>query len=124
MAALSRTGFSLWGFDFFLFGTGHRLKPVLPRRQGIPIGRGPKLSDALRSDLHASSHFFTRFYLAEAERPVQRLDGFLHAARFHQEGNVVRRGTLRDGDHVNPFVTHGAEDAAGNSGSSSHVFSY
>src|ERR1700719_767238 len=72
--------------------------PVLLRRRGIPNLQGPNLSDTLRCDLHAGAQFFARLYLAEAERPVQRLDGFLHATRFHEEGNVVFRGALRDGD--------------------------
>src|SRR5882757_2273411 len=55
------------------------------------------VSSVLRGDLRAGTHLFARFRLAEAERPVQRLDGFLHAARFHQEGDVVLRGTLSNG---------------------------
>src|SRR6267143_7110891 len=80
-------------------------------------------SNVLRGGLRAGTHLFARFRLAEAEGPVQRLDGFLHAARFHQEGDVVLRGTLRNGDHIDSFIAQCAENAPGDAGSPGHVFS-
>src|SRR6267378_5733061 len=66
------------------------------------------VSNVLRGGLRAGTYLFARFRLAEAEGPVQRLDGFLHAARFHQEGDVVLRGTLRNGDHIDSFIAQRA----------------
>src|SRR4030081_2987680 len=85
--------------------------------------RNSYVSNVLRGDLRAGTHLFARFRLAEAERPVQRLDGFFHAARFHQEGDVVLRGTLRNGNHIDSFIAQRTENAPGNARCSGHVLS-
>src|SRR5689334_7298862 len=78
-------------------------------------------------DLGAGSrariHYFAGVGLAQSEGAVQRLDGFVHTRGFHQEGDVVLRRTLRNGDHVDSLVAQGAENASGDARSAGHIFS-